>query len=82
MRNGSIGLGALLLLGACMLSEYDEEGRLRNVSPEAFAALPAGIDPAFLIRDGNGCYGIILEEGETAQGIALLNDQGLQVCDA
>ena len=82
MRNGSIGLSALLLLGACVLSEYDEDGRLRNVSPAAFAALPQGIDPAFLIRDENGCYGVILEQGETAQGIALLDKQGIPVCDA
>ena len=82
MRNGSIGLAALLLLGACVMSEYDEEGRLRNISPAALAALPAGIAPAVLIRDADGCYGIVLVQSETAEGVRLLNDQGVQVCDA
>lgn len=81
MRNGWIGFSALALLGACVMAEYDEEGRLNYVSPAAQAALPQGVDPAFLIRDENGCYGVALESGETVQGIALLNDQGVQVCD-
>ncbi len=73
--------GAILaILSGCIFSEYDEEGRLRNISPEARTALPNGIDPGFLVRDDQGCYGVVLEaEGP---GVPLRNDLGQQVCDA
>lgn len=56
-----------------------------EVSPAALAALPEGVDPGFLIKDSNGCYGIVIEvapEGTPASGPALLDADGVQVCDA
>lgn len=64
----------------CSLSD-DAPGTVRNVSPAALAALPRGIDPGFLIKDENGCYGIALEATETPSGPPLLNAAGQQVCD-
>ena len=75
-------LGLVAMSAGCVMTEYDESGRLRDISPAAMAALPTGIDPAFLIRDETGCYGIALEAGEAVEGIALRNAQGVQVCDA
>lgn len=48
------------------------------------AALPEGVDPGFLIKDSNGCYGIVIElapEGQPQTGPALLDANGQQVCD-
>jgi hypothetical protein len=55
-----------------------------EASPAALAALPPGVDPGFLIKDGNGCYGIAIEvpqEGAPQTGPALLDATGQQVCD-
>lgn len=76
------GFLAIGTLAGCIFSEYDEEGRLRYISPAAMAALPPGIDSGFLIRDDDGCYGIALEQGESVSGIPLRADDGTQVCDA
>ena len=54
----------------------------RGTSQAALAALPAGMSPAMLIRDGNGCYGLAIEATEPVQGIPLRGDSGAQVCDA
>lgn len=54
-------------------------------SEAALAALPPGIDPGFLIRDSNGCYGIVIEvpePGEPQTGAALLDAGEQQVCDS
>ena len=56
-------------------------GTVRDVSPAALAALPRGIDPGFLIKDENGCYGIALEASEIPSGPPLVNVAGQQVCD-
>ena len=70
--------------GACELADpgKPEPAGLRNVSPAAIAALPPGIDPSFLIRDENGCYGLAVERTEPQTGVALLGADGRQVCDA
>ncbi len=79
MRITGLVILAASVLGGCIFSEYDRSGRLRNISPEAMAALPRGIDPAFLVRDDNDCYVIVLEaEGS---GVPLRNNAGVQVCD-
>ncbi len=75
---GTLAIAAILLSG-CIFSEYDEEGRLRNISPAAMAALPRGMDPAFLVRDDAGCYFLVVAEG--GAGIPLRNAAGAQVCD-
>lgn len=67
---------------SCTMTERPDDGRIPNISPAAMAALPQGVDPRFLIRDSNGCYGIALEAAEVPTGIALRNDAGQQVCDA
>lgn len=54
----------------------------RDVSPAALAALPRGMSPGFLIKDGSGCYGLALEATKPLRGVPLLNDAGQQVCDA
>lgn len=78
-----IVIASVLALGACeMTTPEDDSPGLRNVSPAAIAALPAGIDSSFLIRDANGCYGIAVEQTEPQTGIALLGADGQQVCDA
>lgn len=56
-------------------------GTPRNVSPAALAALPNGIDPGFLIKDENGCYGVALEAAEVPTGPPLIGADGRQVCD-
>lgn len=79
MRILASGVIVTLGLSGCIFSKYDEQGRLRNISPEAMAALPDGVDPGFLVRDDAGCYGVVLEaEGP---GVPLRNDLGQQVCD-
>ncbi|WOI55276.1 hypothetical protein [Palleronia sp. LCG004] len=65
---------------SCMMPE-EEPGRVRDVSPAALAALPQGVDPAFLIRDENGCYGVALEASEAPNGPPLRDATGQQVCD-
>ncbi|EKE45522.1 hypothetical protein OCGS_0612 [Oceaniovalibus guishaninsula JLT2003] len=50
-------------------------------SPAALAALPAGMNPDFLIKGGDGCYLIALEQGDPPMGVPLLNSAGVQVCD-
>lgn len=65
----------------CLMPNVDEEGRLLNISPAALAALPPGVDPAFLIRDENGCYGIQIEVTDPPSGPALLDKNGNAVCD-
>ncbi|WP_145953369.1 hypothetical protein [Oceaniglobus indicus] len=50
-------------------------------SAAAIAALPPGVDPSFLIKDGNGCYGIGIEATEPQTGVALVDATGQQVCD-
>ncbi|SFP72236.1 hypothetical protein [Tranquillimonas alkanivorans] len=52
-----------------------------DISPAAMAALPEGVDPIFLIRDAQGCYGISVEATEPVTGVALLDAEGNQVCD-
>ncbi len=76
------GLAMAALAGCEMPNATDETGLLRNISPQALAALPSGIDPRFLIRDGNGCYGVALEVTEPPSGIALMDAAGQPVCDA
>jgi len=72
--------------GACEMATPTETAfkpsGLSNVSPAAIAALPPGIDQTFLIRDGNGCYGLAVEQTEPQTGVALLDADGRQVCDA
>lgn len=74
----TLAIAAVVLTG-CIFSEYDEEGRLRNISPAAMAALPRGMDPGFLVRDEAGCYILVVDEG--GGGVPLRNDAGVQVCD-
>ncbi|RVV99300.1 hypothetical protein EKE94_00965 [Mesobaculum littorinae] len=71
----------------CNLATPQEEEptgpqRLTDISPAAMAALPEGMDPTFLIRDGNGCYGIAVEASDPPRGIQLIDDAGQPVCDA
>lgn len=66
---------------SCLMPDVDENGRLLNISPAALAALPPGVDPAFLIRDENGCYGIQIEVTDPPSGPALLDKDGNAVCD-
>ena len=66
----------------CTLPGETETGALRDASPAALAALPEGIDPAFLIRDENGCYGVAIEAAEVPTGPPLLDAAGNIVCDA
>ena len=67
---------------SCSLSERDDDGALRDISPAAMQALPAGVDPGFLIRDASGCYGISIERTDPPSGIALRDANGTHVCDA
>lgn len=73
-----------LALAACEPVQTDEAGvpLLNNISPEALAALPAGVPPSLLIRDGNGCYGIAIEKTEPQTGAALMNANRQPICDA
>jgi hypothetical protein len=75
---GPLAIATIVLTG-CIFSEYDEEGRLRNISPEAMAALPGGMDPGFLVRDDSGCYLLVVDAG--GAGVPLRNAAGSQVCD-
>ncbi len=77
-----IGVGLSALAGCAEMGEGIGPQGLRNVSPEALAALPPGIDQSFLIRDSNDCYGIAVEATEPQTGVALLGADGTQVCDA
>lgn len=70
-------LAVALGVAACEMPVVDD-----GPSPAALAALPTGIDPSFLIKDGNGCYGIAVEQTEPQTGVALLDASGQQVCDA
>lgn len=68
--------------GACELADPgDQTPGLKNISPAAMAALPRGVDPSFLIRGGDGCYGLGIEATEPQTGVALLDASGNQVCD-
>ncbi|SER57337.1 hypothetical protein SAMN04490244_101530 [Tranquillimonas rosea] len=71
----------LALATGCALSERDEDGRLRDISPRAMAALPDGVDPALLIRDENGCYGVMIEQSDPPVGFRLNDASGAQICD-
>lgn len=91
MRNIVLCLTAVAGLAGCVvdpgiLPGTDEPDRTsdvpRDVSPAALAALPRGMSPAFLIKDGSGCYGLALEATKPLRGVPLLNDAGQQVCDA
>ncbi|TRD16687.1 hypothetical protein [Palleronia caenipelagi] len=87
MRKLGMMLVATVSLSGCVLPQLEEEDPtlLKNISPEALAALPQGVDPHFLIRDANGCYGLALEavpEEQVLTGIALLDANGQQICDA
>lgn len=70
---------AAILLSGCIFSQYGEDGRLRNISPAAMAALPDGMDPGFLARDDAGCYVLAIDASGT--GIPLRDGAGVPVCD-
>lgn len=76
----------LVVLGlmACEPVQTDEAGvpLLTDISPEALAALPAGVPPSLLIRDGNGCYGIAIEKTDPQIGAALLDANRQPICDS
>lgn len=72
-------LAVVAILSGCIFSEYDEDGRLRNISPEAMAALPEGMDPGFLARDEADCYVLAIDASGT--GVPLRNDAGAPICD-
>lgn len=84
MRRAVCAAAALGLLAACDINfqDMDGDGRLDDISPRALAALPPGVDPAFLIRDREGCYGIAIEDVDPPSGPALRDAQGNQICDA
>lgn len=73
-----------LAIAACEPVQTDEAGvpLLNDISPEALAALPAGVPPSLLIRDANGCYGIAIEKTEPQIGAALLDANRQPICDA
>lgn len=79
MKKWIMMVSAAAALAGCVMD--DGTGRVNDASPAALAALPEGIDPGFLIRDENGCYGIVLEATETPQGPPLRDAFGQQVCD-
>lgn len=72
---------AAALPASCAMSERTEDGRLKAISPAALAALPEGVDPGFLIRDRNGCYGISIEKTDPPSGLALRDANGTHICD-
>lgn len=65
----------------CSLPGQEDDGVIDDISPAALAALPPGVDPAFLIRDENGCYGISIEAADPPTGPPLIDASGLPVCD-
>ena len=78
-----IPAAACLVLTGCVMPVFDNVGGARrDVSPAALAALPAGIPPEFLLKNGDGCYMIVLEASEPLRGVALRDDLGTPVCDA
>ncbi|WP_425093236.1 hypothetical protein [Tropicimonas sp. S265A] len=72
-----------LILAACEPQLTDDVGvpLLDDISPAALAALPDGVPPSLLIRDGNGCYGIAIEKTEPQTGAALLDANRQPICD-
>ncbi|SFG22937.1 hypothetical protein SAMN04488020_101577 [Palleronia marisminoris] len=91
MRNIVLCLVAVTAVGGCVMdpvgiSATDEPVQgpqmPRDVSAAALAALPRGMSPQFLIKDGADCYGLALEASDPVRGVPLLNDAGQQVCDA
>lgn len=82
-----IVLAAGLALAACDEAAMNAMSvqSANEPSAAALAALPPGVDPGFLIRDSNGCYGIVIElpqQGQPQTGPALLDANGQQVCDS
>ncbi|MEM8580360.1 MAG: hypothetical protein AAGA38_11340 [Pseudomonadota bacterium] len=82
MKNGLLLLCFAVM--ACEPVQTDEAGvpLLNDISPEALAALPAGVPPSLLIRDAQGCYGIAIEKTEPQIGAALLDANRQPICDA
>ena len=69
-------------LSGCVIPGFDEGGPGGDVSPAALAALPDGIPPGFLLKNGDGCYMVVIEASEPLRGAPLRDDSGNIVCDA
>ncbi|SEN86226.1 hypothetical protein SAMN04488011_10731 [Palleronia pelagia] len=78
VRRQLILVAALVALTGCVEATG---GRSAQPSAAALAALPQGMNPGFLIRDSNGCWGLALEASATPTGIPLRDATGQQVCD-
>lgn len=78
-----IPMAACVALAGCVMpGSGDGDGPRRDVSPAALAALPEGMPPDFLLKNGDGCYMIVLEATEPLRGAPLRDDLGVPVCDA
>lgn len=75
-------MAACVALAGCVMPGFDGEGPRRDVSPAALAALPRGMPADFLLKNGDGCYMIVIEASEPLRGAPLRDDFGNPVCDA
>lgn len=71
----------LVLAGCEPLTDEAGVPLLEDISPRALAALPEGVPPSLLIRDGNGCYGIAIEATEPQTGAPLMDENQQLICD-
>lgn len=62
--------------------EVEQGEQRRDLSPAAVAALPDGVSSDFLLKNGDGCYLVVLEAADPPRGVLLRDDLGVPVCDA
>ncbi|WP_176559240.1 hypothetical protein [Rubellimicrobium roseum] len=49
--------------------------------PEVLAALPAGVPPSVVLRNGDGCYLVSVEVTDPPSGYPLTDANGTRICD-